>query len=183
MTHESLFTRLPYRARQLFFTLFSRYQNEQISFARKYLNITELALFDRLPKFEKKHAVRAAKAALRLAHGKSNIDERRLAKICLLHDIGKAATRLWVLDKVMLVILRRYFKRLYDYLSKKGEHEKALSIFRKFYVYKHHGEIGAAMLKRAGVPADIAEIVSRHTQDPHPGEPVDLQILRQADAA
>jgi predicted hydrolase (HD superfamily) len=72
---------------------------------------------------------------------------------------------------------------LYDYLSKKGGHEKALSIYRKFYVYKHHGEIGAAMLRRAGAPADIADIIAGHTQDPRPGEPADLQILRQADAA
>jgi len=132
MPHESLKQRLPYRAKQLKFALFTSYKKEHIEFARKYLSIKELALFDQLPRYEKKHAVQVAKHLLADAHGKFNIDERKLAKLALLHDIGKAATKLSVVDKVLLVILNRYFPKLTASWPKKDSVKRPVRSIAKY---------------------------------------------------
>lgn len=179
--HEALKKRLPYRAKQLKFALFTRYKKEHIEFARKYLSINELALFDRLPSFEKKHAVQTAKHMLHLTHGNPKVDERKMVKLALLHDIGKAATKLSVLDKVILVIFNRYFKGIYGRLAAIGIKDNSRSIFRKFYVHKYHDEIGAEMLRRAGLEPEIVEAVEKHSLEPSPTEPEELKLLRTAD--
>ena len=181
LKHDALKKRLPYRAKQLKFALFTRYKKEHIEFARKYLSIKELALFDRLPRFEKKHAVQTANHMLRLIHGKHNVDERKMVKLALLHDIGKASTKLSVLDKVILVIFNRYFKIIYARLAEIGKKDNSRSIFRKFYVHKYHDEIGAEMLTLAGLEPEVIDAVKKHSLDASPNDSSELKLLRTAD--
>ena len=137
-----MLARLLYRAQQFWFAVASFMSDEDRNFARQYLNLKEAALYFSLPGFEQKHAIVVAKKMREEGKGVREVEERKLIRLGLLHDVGKAAERLSILDKGVLVVVHRFLPKLYDVLAKKGEDEKAASFFRKFYVHKHHGLIG-----------------------------------------
>ena len=108
-----------------------------------------MALFNQLPGFEKKHAVAVARKMLAAVFGRPEFDERKIAKIGLLHDIGKVLEKNSIFSKSMRVILRFFFPALHDdhgdagarLLEKIGEPEEILSII-------HHQDVSAVLLKR-----------------------------------
>ena len=170
--------RISYRLKQFWIGMFSVYTKADESFTRSYLSIEEMALFNQLPGFEKKHAVVVAKKMLDAIHGRPEFNERKIAKLGLLHDIGKILERNSILTKSILVIVRFFFPRFYDYLADKLK-------VRRFYIHKHHGAAGAKLLEKIGVSSEILSIIKKH--DPRvepfgPMDPEELKILRQADS-
>lgn len=173
--------RIPYRLKQLFFALFAKMRDQDRTFARQYLDIKEAALFFTLPEFEQKHAVVVAEKMTGFAKGMHTIDERKLIRLGLLHDIGKAVVRLSIFDKGLLVILHRIIPPLYNYFAKLGEPEDSPNILRKFYVHKHHGLIGAKILEKIGESADIVNEVAAHDK-PKEAHDIYMRILDRADS-
>lgn len=166
-----------YRLQQFYFGMFSVYTKADEAFARSYLSSQEFALFNQLPPFEKKHAAVVAHKMLDLALYNPELDQRKLVKLGLLHDIGKVAERNSVFTKSMLVIIRFLFPVFFDWLAEKG--------VRRFYVHKHHGAVGAELLQKIGVSSEFLSIIKKH--DPlvepfGPEDPIELKILQQADS-
>lgn len=173
---------LNYRLKQFYFGMFSVYDSADDAFARGYLQSEELALFNQLPGFEKKHAVVVARKMLDLAIYNPELDQQKLVKLGLLHDIGKVAERNSVLSKSLLVILRYLFPGLYDRLAERGKTNK---LFRRFYIHKHHGAVGAEMLSKIGVSGEFLSIIKKHDPRVEPvlqDDPIELRILQQADS-
>ncbi|MBU0573578.1 MAG: HDIG domain-containing metalloprotein [Candidatus Margulisiibacteriota bacterium] len=154
--------RLKYRFGQLKFGLTSAMNDEDRVFVRRHLDIQEQALFNSLPDYEQKHAVVVAQKMLNSLKGRHDLDGHKLAKIGLLHDIGKAAVRLSIFDKAAMVALKSLSPWLYDLLSQRGMKDGTPRFFRKFFVYKHHGEIGAEMLRKIGVEDEVLTCVEAH---------------------
>lgn len=176
--------RLFYRARQFFLAVTSRVNTEDRDFAQKYLTIPETALFNQLPRDEQKHSIIVARKMLKIAHGpQADVDERVIAKVGLLHDIGKAAVKLGVMDRSFLVIMRRVFKVLYDKIAESGESPASGTFARKFYVHREHAGIGAALLKNAGTEGTIIQIIEHHDDKPKESDPIELFLLRKVDNA
>ena len=170
-----------YRIKQFWFAMFSRYTQTDKDFAYHYLNIAEMSLFQQLPDFEKKHAVVVAQKMLALTKGQA-YDERKIARLGLLHDIGKIGERNSVLSKSLLVMLRFFWPGIYESLAQAGHNDPR---WRRFYVHKHHGAIGAELLAKIGESSEILSIIKKH--DPRvepfgPEDPVELKILQQADS-
>lgn len=138
-------------------------------------------MFFSLPEFEQKHGVVVAKKMRDEGKGIRGIDERKLIRVGLLHDIGKAAVRLSILDKSILVVLHKFASPVYDHLAKLGEGEKSLGFFRKFYVHKHHGPIGAELLSKIGESRDIVEEVKSHDR-PCSSHDIYMRLLDLADS-
>jgi putative nucleotidyltransferase with HDIG domain len=162
--------------------MFSAYTKADAAFADGYLNIEEKALFNQLPGFEKKHAVVVARKMLKIAHHYPDLDQRKLARLGLLHDIGKVVERNSVMTKSTMVIIRYFFPAFYERLAEKGRTEP---FFRRFYIHKHHGAVGAELLERIGECSEILGIITKH--DPRveplgPHDPVELKILQEADS-
>jgi len=176
-----MLARLLYRAQQFWFAVASFMSDEDRNFARQYLNLKEAALFFSLPGFEQKHAVVVARKMRDEGRGVRDVEERKLIRLGLLHDVGKAAERLSIVDKSVMVIAHRFLPKLYDGLAKKGENEKAASFFRKFYVHKHHGLIGGELLSRIGESADIVAEVKSHDR-PYSSHDVYMRLLDAADS-
>jgi len=153
-----------YRFRQAWFLLFAQMKSEDQSWVNRYLNINEAALFNQLPAFEQKHSVRTSREMVRLGREHRELDERLLAKTGLLHDVGKVACHLSLLTKGILVILHAFIPPLYNWFAYLGRKQSSPNFFRKFYVHKKHGRIGARMLSRAGVETQIVKVVSNHTE-------------------
>ena len=174
--------RIVHRIKQFYSGMFSIYTKADEAFARSYLNIDEFALFNQLPGFEKKHAVTVARQMLELALYNPELDQRKLVKLGLLHDIGKVAERNSILTKSILVIIRYFFPGLYDWLAEQGKSDLH---FRKFYIHKHHGAVGAELLAKIGESSEFLSIIKKH--DPRvepfgPEDPIELKILQQADS-
>ncbi len=169
--------RIWYRLKQFYSGMFSVYTKADEIFARGYLQGEELALFNQLPSFEKKHSVTVARRMLELAVYNPELDQRKLVKLGLLHDVGKVAERNSIFTKSVLVIIRFFSPSFYDWLADRG--------VRKFYIHKHHGAVGAEMLEKIGVSGEFLSIVKKH--DPRvepfgPEDPIELRILQQADS-
>jgi putative nucleotidyltransferase with HDIG domain len=171
-----------YRVRQFYFGMSATYTRADEAFTRGYMNSEEIALFNQLPGFEKRHAVVVARKMLELALYNPELDQRKLVKLGLLHDIGKVAERNSILTKSVLVIERFLFPHFYDWLADRGKSEPR---FRRYYIHKHHGAIGAEMLAKIGVSGEFLSIIKKH--DPRvepfgPADPIELKILQQADS-
>jgi len=174
--------RVIYRFKQFWFGMFSRYSRADAAFAHSYLNIQEMALFNQLPGFEKKHAVVVAKKMLESARRCPKLDEQKIARLGLLHDIGKVSERNSIMTKSILVTIRFFLPALYDRLAEKGREDPK---FRRYYIHKHHGEVGARLLEKIGVSSDILSIIAKH--DPRvepfgPNAPLEQRILNEADS-
>ena len=162
--------------------MFSDYSKADESFAASYLGSEELSLFNQLPSFEKKHAVTVARRILEMALYNPELDPRKLVRLGLLHDIGKIAERNTILTKSLLVLLRYFFPGIYIKLAEKGEEDNR---FKRYYIHRHHGKVGAEMLERMGESSEIIAIIKKH--DPRaepfgPEDPIELKILQQADS-
>ena len=171
-----------HRFKQFYRAMFSDYTKADGSFAASYLGTEEQSLFNQLPAFEKKHAVNVARRMLEMALYNPELDPRKLVRLGLLHDIGKIAERNTIFSKSLLVLLRYFLPDIYLKLAEKGKRDNR---FRRYYVHRHHGEVGAGMLERIGESSEIISIVKKH--DPRvepfaPEDPVELKLLQQADS-
>lgn len=99
---------------------------------------------------------------------------RQVVLAGLLHDIGKAG-RVTILDRVAHVLLRRLVPGLRDRLAARSRPPLALG---GLHLLVRHAEIGAEVLERAGVRADIVWLVRQHED---PTDDPDLCALLAAD--
>ncbi|PIS31276.1 hypothetical protein COT42_01545 [Candidatus Saganbacteria bacterium CG08_land_8_20_14_0_20_45_16] len=178
-----LIAKLALRLRQFYFSRVAKYTKADEGFARSYLNIEEWALFSQLPEFEKKHCVVVGRRMLWEAGQHPDLDERKLVRLGLLHDIGKIFEHNSIYTKAFMVLLRFFVPRLYDYLAKLGENHRFL---RRFFIHKHHGREGAKLLERMGESSEVVAMVAKH--DPHYNpwgldDPLELKLLQEADSA
>ena len=176
-----MLAKILYRLKQFYSGMFARYTKADEIFARGYLNIQEMSLFHQLHGFEKKHSVIVGRKMLEAAHRYPQLDQRKLVRLGLLHDIGKVLERNSILTKSILVIVRFFLPGLYDHLADRG---KDHLFFRRFYIHKHHGREGANLLEKIGESAEVLSIIAKHDPrvDPLDKEPpLELRLLREAD--
>jgi putative nucleotidyltransferase with HDIG domain len=171
-----------YRFKQFYYGMFSKYTPGDEVFARSYLNIKEMALFNQLPYFEQKHSVVVARKMSASARLHTELDQRKLIRLGLLHDIGKVAEKNSILTKSILVIIRFFWPWLYDRLADSGENHP---IWRRFYIHKHHGAVGAELLAKIGESPEILGIIAKHDPRVQPlgqDDPLELKLLQEADS-
>ncbi|MBD7910842.1 MULTISPECIES: HD domain-containing protein [Clostridium] len=144
-----------YRVKQFMWAIASKFKPIDISVIKKYLNNDEENLFNKLSKSEKHHSIRVCKDALSKSILR-DVDKEKLAKIALLHDVGKSLGNLNIIDKSLIVILDKMTKgRLKRYnFSKKidiyyNHPKKSVELLRNIHKYddefieairKHHGK-------------------------------------------
>jgi len=168
-----MLNRVVHRLKQFIFALKSRMTEDDRNFTRKYLKISEAALFDQLPEDIQKHSVMVARRALEIFMGhRYKIDERTLVRASLLHDVGKGLSRMGILDRTFLVMLRGAFPVLYDRLAAGGG---------RAGVHRDHAELAVELLRKAGVEEEVIEAVKGHNRPAAEGDSNELMILRKID--
>lgn len=177
-----MLNRIFYRLKQFGRAVFSKYSKTDEVFAGGYLTAEERALFNQLPYFEKRHSVNVARRMMELSFYNPELDQRKLVRLGLLHDIGKVVERNSLFSKSIMVLIRFILPQLYDGLAERG---KTNNLFRRFYVHKHHGAVGAELLERIGVSGEFLLVIKKH--DPRnnpwaPDDPIELRILQEADS-
>ena len=98
-----------YRVKQFVWALKSLSEDIDTEYVNRFLNKREKKLFNKLKKTDKHHCIRVSKEAVNLSKGKK-INLNRVAKVALLHDIGKGEYGLNVIEKSVLVILNKMTK-------------------------------------------------------------------------
>lgn len=178
---NKIFRRFFYRFRQFLFAMSATMNEVDWHFAGRYLNIEEMALFRCLPGFEQKHCVVVAQKIEELIHGRHDVDPRKAIRLGLLHDIGKIDGHLLIFQKSFLTIIRFFIRPLYDFLADRGADKKSNKIFRKFYIHKHHGAIGAKLLEKMGEDREIV-ICARLHDFPEKYDNIYMELLVKADS-
>lgn len=126
-----------YRVKQFIWALKAMRENIDVEYVNKYLNTNEKELFNKLKKTDKQHCIRVSKDAVKYSKV-ANISTHRVAKVALLHDIGKGYYGLNIIEKSVLVILNKVTKGK----LKKYNNIKAVDS------YYNHAKKGADLLKK-----------------------------------
>ena len=80
-----------YRVKQFLWAIGSHFKEVDYKYVDKFLDSKEKELFNKLKHNEKHHSIRVCKDAINILREKNiEIDDKKIAKLSLLHDIGKA---------------------------------------------------------------------------------------------
>ncbi|WP_300381491.1 HD domain-containing protein [Clostridium sp.] len=144
-----------YRVKQFIWGLISLYKKIDYDYIRRYLNKDELLLFDKLKINDKHHSIRVCKDAISFNYNLSEsekVEEIKLGKSALLHDIGKSVLYLSLIDKSLIVVLHKITKG--NIRKYKGN--------KKVNIYYNHPKEGYEILKLKRYDREILEVVRDH---------------------
>lgn len=173
------------RLKQLVWAVVANFKLIDHTIVDKYLSKEEKYYFYKLSKSEQHHSIRVCLDAIKYYENENrftkfneyidleyhSIDDYKLAKIALLHDIGKTFQRLNVLEKSIMVIL----DKITDGRIKK------YSRFRKVYIYYNHSIKSVELLKQIGnYDSEFIEAILNHHSKGHNGN-VYLDLLIESD--
>ena len=98
-----------YRVKQFLWAIISFFKKIDDNILEKYLDSKEIELFMKLKKSEQYLSIRVCKDSLKMCEI-NNLNKYKMAKISLLHDIGKIEGSLNVMEKSILVIMNKLTK-------------------------------------------------------------------------
>jgi hypothetical protein len=141
-----------YRLRQLYAALRARLTPEDRALVAQALTPAELALFERMPRYDQRHCLDVYLALRGGGHS-----DPLLLRAALLHDCGKVGDDgrpLPLLYYGLFVVLQRLAPGLYRWGARVGR-----GPLRHFAVHAAHDERGAAMAAAAGSPPELVAIL------------------------
>jgi hypothetical protein len=144
---------LRYRVRQFLLALTARVPEEEVEQAIQVLTPEARALFRRQAVQDQRHALEVYRTLRQAGH-----TNPQLLTAALLHDVGKAITRLSLWQRATIVLLRRFAPRLLDRLSL-GEPR---GWRRPFVIHAQHPEAGARWAQEAGCSPLAVALIRRH---------------------
>lgn len=165
-----------YRIKQFYWAINSFFTKVDEEYLTKNLNKDEKALFDKMTKADRLHAIRVAKDAeayynsLIKYYDNIDVSKEEVIKLSLLHDIGKQVYPLNVIKKSIVVLLAKIT----------GDRIKGLSKLNGIYIYYYHPKEGVRLLKDFGYSNDLLYAVENHHEN-NARETLLLKILKYAD--
>lgn len=178
------------RIRQFWRAIKAKLTVEDKVFIDKYLNDEEQKLFFAMRVYDQRHVLNVAYTAQKIIEQKQyeNIDYNLLIRACLLHDIGRTAKDICLMDKVTSVLLGKFLPQKSKQWANRAEKlklNKSKSFWQKrryaLYIYYNHARLGAEKLNELGFN-DIAEIIRYHHEKVDCKVCSELQILCLADS-
>lgn len=164
-----------YRVKQFFMAITAKLEQNELLLIHEYLSEKEKKIFFKLAKSEQKHSVLVAKDVLKYIKQHNlnySIDENRMVKVALLHDIGKVKCRLNVVEKSVLVILNKISNGKIRNIQNK-----------KIYLYYNHSMIGYEILKDFNYDDDFLLLIKNHHMkyENISKKNIELMILKKCD--
>ncbi len=170
------FSRLAYRTRQFWNALSGHRKRVETEALLPHLSPPQIVLFRRMQPSEQAHAFHVLER-LKSA-GQTDPD---LLAAALLHDAGKILYPLSLLDRVVIVLGKRFFRRSAGRWSQ-GSPSR---LRRPFVVAVNHPGWGADLAEQAGASSRTVDLIRRHqdSPSPNPGAPTErlLAALQAAD--
>ncbi len=168
------------RVKQFIAALTARITAADRQLVNKELSLEERQLFWAMNLPDQRHALNVAYTAMKLARNWPGIDRQLLLRCALLHDVGKVRGDLSTFDKIITVLAHKSSPRWARSWGRYGRGNKLLNVRHAFYIYFHHGERSAVMLRALGLEQEAA-IVAKHHEAPADDDLPELVLLRQAD--
>jgi len=139
-----------YRVRQFVRALTeSRAPPDLGSFA-SLLTPEQLALFATMAPADQHHCLAVAKTL-----AEDGWTDSDLLRAALMHDVGKSLAHIGLWQRVVYVLVCRWAPGLLPRLSAWGSR----GVTKGLYILAHHGELGAELAARAGLPERVASLV------------------------
>ncbi len=167
-----------YRIKQFYWAISSFFTKVDEKYLIRYLNKEERALFDKMTKVDRHHAIRVAKDAeayyesLKKYTDNMEISKEDIIKLSLLHDVGKQVYPLNIIKKSIVVLLSKLTR----------DKIKRLTKFNAVYIYYYHPKEGIRLLKDLGYSysSGFLYAVENH-HELNAVETLPLRILKYAD--
>jgi hypothetical protein len=144
-----------YRVGQFLRALTARVSGEEVDQATGVLTPEARALFRRQAVQDQRHALAVCRVLRRAGYTNPH-----LLAAALLHDVGKATTRLPAWQRAVIVLLGRFAPRLLARLSQ-GEPR---FWNQPFVIYAQHPEVGACWAQEAGCSPLTVALIRRHEE-------------------
>lgn len=146
-----------YRVKQFGWALTTLFKKIDKDLINTYLTEDEIVLFNQLKHSDKHHCIRVCNDCLEMVESKNiNIDKNKLAKVALLHDIGKITRHLNVFEKSIVVLLDKISK------GKIKNYKKSKVID----IYYNHPTVGFNILEEYNYDDEFLDVVRyHHTKD------------------
>lgn len=163
-----------YRIKQFYWHIISSWQKIDYELINKYLNKNEKELFNKLNDSEKHHCIRVCNDAIdKIESENININKHKLAKVALLHDVGKINKSLNVIDKSILVLLDKVTN---------GKIKKYKKI-KKIDIYYNHPSKGVKILKDiSNYDREFLDVISKHHESNKKNrDNIYLEIIKECD--
>lgn len=171
-----MLSRLAYRTRQFWNTLPGSCRRVEIEMLLPHLPPSQIVLFRRMQPSEQTHAYQMFEQL-----NDSGQTDPDLLAAALLHDVGKVLVPLSLLDRVVIVLGKRFFQRR----ARRWSEGTPSRLRRPFVVAAHHPDWGADLAEQAGASSRTVDLIRRHQDpaSPNPGSRTEclLAALQAAD--
>jgi hypothetical protein len=168
-----MLSRLAYRTRQFCNALPGSRKRVKADALLPYLSPSQITIFRQMQPSEQAHACEMLEQ-LKVA-GQTDPD---LLAAALLHDVGKILYPYTLVDRVVIVLFKRFFQR------KTGGWRQGTPgrLRRLFTAAALHPAWGADLAEQAGASPRTVELIRRHQEQPSGGDPL-LAALQAVDEA
>jgi hypothetical protein len=166
-----MFSRPAYRIRQFWKAVAGPHMRVETEALQPHLTCLQIDLFRRMQASEQVHAYTVLEHLK--AGGQTDPD---LLAAALLHDAGKTLYPLSVLDRVIVVLGSRFFRKG----AARWSAGIPAGVRRPFVVAAQHPAWGADLAFQAGASPRTVELIRRH-HDPHSSDDPLLIALQAAD--
>jgi hypothetical protein len=166
-----MLSRLAYRTRQFWNVLPGSRKRVKTDALLPYLSPSQIVIFRRMQPSEQIHAYQMLEQ-LKTA-GQNDPD---LLAAALLHDVGKILYPLSLLDRVVIVLGKRFFQRR----ARRWSEGTPSRLRRLFVVAAHHPGWGADLAEQAGASSRTVDLIRRHQDISSIDDPL-LAALQAAD--
>ena len=168
-----LISRLAYRTRQFWKALAGPHMRVETETLQPHLTRLQIDLFRRMQASEQVHAFKVLEHLK--AAGQTDPD---LLAAALIHDAGKSLHPPTVLDRVIVVLGSRFFRKG----AARWSAGVPAGLHRPFVVAANHPAWGADLAIQAGASARTIDLIRRHHDPLSPDDPL-LIALQAADDA
>ncbi len=159
--------KIRYRAAQFFHALYATISAEDWALVDAIFdgNAAARALFDRMTRADRHHAIAVARALQQRGHTDSH-----LLQAALLHDVGKSLGQP-IVHRVLVVIFSKCCPALLKKLA--AAPLDCAGWRRPFVVSERHPQIGAQWAREAGCAPQVVRLIAHHQRRPaaHPISP------------
>jgi hypothetical protein len=148
-----------YRFRQFFCALTARVGDDEEWALAELLTPPQRDVFRRMAPNDQRHSLNVC-VTLRQA----GYDDPALLTAALLHDAGKAAGRIWLWQRTLIVLLKRWAPGLLRWLEHGASCEEAPWWRRGFVINRLHPELGARWAAQVGCSSTTVALIRRHQE-------------------
>lgn len=162
---------IPYRVKQFYWAFTSLLKKDDMELLNKYLKADEISVFMKMSRAERQHSVRVFNSAMKyIFNNEIKIDEFKLGRCALLHDIGKSHVKVGTIEKSIIIILK--------FITG----DKILKYNKRIEDYYRHAEIGSNILSQLGEnDSEIIMCIANHHKKDKDKENVYLNIISMCD--